>query len=466
MRKIAFFGICVFALLLVACGTDNKTGQVKLENTVALCTDGLDNDGDGNFDCYDANCRALDSTMRLKGDTLCHYENYHPIFALSSAVLQSSSSTASSSSAQAATNSGFPMNVVNSNYDTIQILTLYRKANSIEVAMSGRMDNQALTGIVDTLGAPVQTPAAFQYSKDPVDSVAGVSNGHHFYGIDTSLTGNYLFYGSLDFPSLSRPASYNYIERGMYFNEWPHMPSTSQFRYVGNLSSAATCFVFNVADSGFVEVDDNLTDLFIPYPSTHNNMPHTRMVAGALDNGTCIGVGQSTVGDSSQIRIGVASATNAELANIQITMGSKNEVVYDLAIANGTYYLATTVDGYPKVIMLNSSLNKINTAATAADLGSGTPSHIRSISIGGVQRMILVGSSGAYGAIWILDAQGNKLFEYLDNGTGGLTKFTDVVQLESGNLIVAGYKSTTKGTAATIKKFALTASPLSLKEFQ
>src|SRR5262245_16318985 len=48
--------------LVHACSSDTDlsiAGVSKAENTLAACTDGIDNDGDGLTDCADPDCRAF-----------------------------------------------------------------------------------------------------------------------------------------------------------------------------------------------------------------------------------------------------------------------------------------------------------------------------------------------------------------------------------------------------------------------
>lgn len=52
---LVFLGI----LVITACSNDPGGSTPTTEDTVTLCEDGVDNDGDGHIDCNDADCLGL-----------------------------------------------------------------------------------------------------------------------------------------------------------------------------------------------------------------------------------------------------------------------------------------------------------------------------------------------------------------------------------------------------------------------
>jgi hypothetical protein len=91
----ALFLLSLSAWTPVGCGGDDDDGaegEGEGESTLAFCTDGLDNDGDGHVDCYDHDCLPLqedcapvpfyddleDSTPAVPADFSCLHDNAFP----------------------------------------------------------------------------------------------------------------------------------------------------------------------------------------------------------------------------------------------------------------------------------------------------------------------------------------------------------------------------------------------------
>jgi hypothetical protein len=92
-------GMILGLFVLQGCiGEDTNEGTVADENTFKLCTDGIDNDKDGLYDCYDPGCRYEDSILVAKGEPgFCNDENI-PRYSYQRSSSQATSSSVSSDS--------------------------------------------------------------------------------------------------------------------------------------------------------------------------------------------------------------------------------------------------------------------------------------------------------------------------------------------------------------------------------
>lgn len=453
--KIVLFAISVSASLLVSCiGEDPNASDNDFENTLAMCTDGDDNDGDFHYDCYDPDCRALDSTRRLDGDSaFCHYEDYHEIIdrEQSSVVRRSSSSVARSSSSAVPGLAGFPYEVAGDPTDSVQILALFRKTGSSRVVLAGRMRQHGLFGIIDTAGKVLEAADDLRSSEQPPQSMAtgvGAMEGTLIFGLDTNSTGDYTVYGSSLYENRNF-ATYFFRQgnAGAWSMEfwWKQM-----FVFTGFTSLTSKCFVTNSLDTAFVVVDDNLSDNSIPYPSIHPLK--TNFVAGTVVGEDCAAVGTRTTTDSTQIRYARINKHNDIEADQQVTTGSVNEVAYGIASTGGNTYLAVRIDGEPRLLVLNAS-DALTNDGSSQNLGVGTPYRLKVIRVGSATRILMLGSRAGKGMLWLFGTDGNLVASAAIASAGG---FTDAIQLGDGNLLVSGWTSngSTSGTTGVVEKIS------------
>lgn len=84
MTKRLFFPLFLllsFSVFLIGCfGTDANEGDVEKGDTSELCTDGEDNDADGMYDCYDSDCRKMDSILVSRGEVGWCKDDDIPVF--------------------------------------------------------------------------------------------------------------------------------------------------------------------------------------------------------------------------------------------------------------------------------------------------------------------------------------------------------------------------------------------------
>lgn len=473
MNRFAFFVVLTTPIFFASCLGSDPMAATGVENTAGTCTDGLDNDGDGDFDCYDAECYALDKKLRLKGDTLCHYEDYTPIFVPSSSSKNTSSSGtsnnassgASSSSANSSSSAvalGFPYSYAAFPEDSTQILTLYRKAGTNEILFAGRIRQHGLYGTVDTTGKVVSAPEVISSTAVPSQytSIADwIPSTRSFWGIDTNASGEYLVYGYSGYNQGIMATSWRRSGDNSYTSFWVSEMAQSNYAFLGIASGKSQCIAVNQVDTGFVQIDADMTDA-----SINLNFP-IKIADGAIAKGringeTCEVIANRTTSspDSSQIWYGRVLKTNDLDVKALLDVGSATAKGYDLVSVGNMTYVAATVNGFPRMLVLNSSgVVTINGASQA--LGSGTPKSIRTIKVGSSTRLLMVGESGGQGALWLLDTDGNKVSQSL---IPQASAFSDVIQLGNGDLIVSGWKSNVPNGAGTTAVLLKISTSLSL----
>jgi len=445
-RNFAFFASSVAVLALASClGFRSRSKEVR-ENTAEQCNDGLDNDGDNNFDCYDSDCRELDSTMRLDGDTLCHYENYGGIrVSSSSAILSSSSMAPSSSSATDSLVEGFPFAVQRYASDSVQILSLYRKPGTNQIALSGRLRSYGLFGVIDTTGNSIIEPDIVRTPSN-LTSILGfgawTETGRLVMGLDTSITGGFMSYGSSQYSQGYFATSYllsSDLSKAST-QAWPDQ--ASRYAYLGVVSPGALCIAVNQADTGYALVDEDASDNSITgyRPVSFLNGVLT---AGEIVNEQCALIGTRTTAnpDSSQIWFFLLDKTNEINKTVQVTTGSSVEKSIDLEIMGGKTYVAATVNGASRVLVLGTSHNLENNGSNQSL--NGTLLRIRRITVAGESKLLIMGNTGNKAALWLMNADGSV------NASTTFTEasaFSDAIQLGNGHLLVAGWKSNSSGT--------------------
>jgi len=450
-QNFVLFATGLAILSLGSCLGSDPIAKSTHETSIALCTDGLDNDGDNNFDCYDSDCRALDSTMRLSGDTLCHYERYGqgPLSSSVEAVSSSSAIVASSSSAADTLVEGFPLSVRRFDEDTVQILSLYRKPGSTHIAISGRLRSYGLFGVIDTAGKALQAP-------DIVRTGSGLSNllgvgswtetGRILLNMDTSAIGDYMTYGASIYAQGQIATSYGMNQALTASSNlgWPYQNST--YAFLGINTPGSICMAVNQADTGYAFIDENASDNALPsyWPV---NFLNGSFASGRITGDECALVGtHSTIGpDSSQIWFFLIKKTNDIDAMVQVSTGSTTERAIDLEVIAGKTYIAATVDGSPRLLVLATD-HTLDSAASAQILGAGTIRRMRTVTVNGTPHLLLMGASAGKAALWLMDTDGSLTASTTFSEADG---FADALQLDNGRILVAGWKANSSGIGTT-----------------
>jgi hypothetical protein len=451
LASFAFTGLMLFSCL----GSDpNSNGSP--ENTKALCTNGEDDDGDNNFDCYDPDCRAVDSLARILGDTICHYEDYRsPVAIPSSGIDGTSSIGASSSSAtsSASVSGQFPVEIPQDN-DSVQVLALFNASGSTEIIAAGRIGRQGLRLTMDSTGN-ILDQSSEQTPDDLLDSLLkgvlnsyGLPTGRVFLGVDTTLDGNVNFFGYSTYSSRTFATNFflTYADDRTWGNNgiWP----SGEYLFMGANSSTSLCYVINnygasaQLDTGYIAIDANVTDGQVP--TKVGKLLSGVMTGGEVVEGNkCAAVGTRSVlnPDSSQIWYYLVNKLNEREAMAQITTGNANERAYDLETVAGKTYIAATVGNVPRMLVV-SATQTVEVDGSAQGLNVGTPKRIRAIQVGGVTRLLMVGEAGGKGMLWLMGTDGSKVNSAV---IPDMNVLTDVVQLPGENLIVSGWKTTTGG---------------------
>jgi hypothetical protein len=449
-----------FAIMLASCIGSDPAADTTAENTRALCTNGEDDDGDGHFDCYDPNCRSLDSISRIAGDTVCPYEDYRPpvIIPTSSSNVASSSATsssqASSSSSSEVAAGAFPYELAQDN-DDVKALKLLAIPGTVKVAVAGKIGNQAMYLILDTAGTvvdkySVQTPDDLLTGAD--QAVYGSPTRREFVGVNVLLDQEVTFFGTSYFETGRRATSYYLVSSGNGLTSNNYIWPTGEFMHIAPVTTTALCYVFNSyggdqPDTGFVAVDANLDDGFVP--TKIGKLIGGTMVAGEVANEKCLSVGVRTTVDSTQIWFYRVSKLNERDNMVQVTTGSANEVAYELETVGTKTYIAAKVDGTPRMLVLNSSY-AVEVDGASQALGVGTPYGLRAIDISGTERLLMVGEAGGKGMLWVMGVDGSRVNSAV---ISEMDVITDAVQLPGGNILLSGWKATAGGgTTAVILK--------------
>lgn len=443
--KIAFFAVSVASTLLVSCiGEDPNAKTDDFENSVAMCTDGDDNDGDFNYDCYDPDCRALDSTRRSNGDSvICHYDQYRETidreqssFVRSSAIIPSSSSVAVSNSS-----AGFPFLIFGDDNDTVQVLSLFRKKGSARIILTGRMRQHGLYGIMDTTGKVMESVEDLRSAQNPPASMAtgaGSMTGTVTVGIDTTSTGDYTIFGSSQYANREYAT---FFSREGNTGAWNiEFWWKQEFVFTGFISNSSKCFLTNSLDTAFMVVDMDLEDNSIPYPSIHPLKTH--FVAGALAGEECAGVGTRTSGDTTQIWYGRLNKNNDVLRDTIVSTGSIHEVAHGVAVSGTSTYIAARIDGEPRLLVVDADGELTNNGASQ-NLGVGEPSRLRVIQVGSTKRILMLGSRAGKGMLWLFGTDGGLVGSAAINSVQG---FSDAIQLGDGNLLISGWAANENGS--------------------
>ncbi len=76
LKSCFVFSVVGLMISMSGCKLDDDTPKIEekdsvIENTIALCSDGIDNDGNGVKDCDDPNCHTTGSAGYGPGNTVC-----------------------------------------------------------------------------------------------------------------------------------------------------------------------------------------------------------------------------------------------------------------------------------------------------------------------------------------------------------------------------------------------------------
>ena len=450
VRKLGLFGVCAAALVAVSClGTEPVKAVVSEADAgstpKAACQDGVDNDGNGEYDCYDVSCRKADSVSRLSGDTICHYERYRMSWlATSSSSLSSSSSETSSSSGTTSAGSsttGFPFAIADRTSDTIQIQALFHKDGSNEVAYAGRFTNKALYGVIDLSGTPVVDFQSYGDLSTPWSTSAFVRR--FFVSLDTSLTGTYMASGAIVYADSSFATAYT-ANAGSGSGADYGLP-IANFVYVGYNTATTQCYVGNDDTVGYVMVDKNLSDNISP--SKINKLNGGQMVAGEIVGDKCVGLAvRKTYNpdhsiDSIQTWYLRTTKTNSVDTAVQVkTPISKLEDPYSMVTIGSTTFIAARIAGSVRMLILNPDLTVRDTGSV---LAAGYPHRIRKVTVGGETRLAILGDQAGAGFIVLTDTAG--AIKANPSGFSDVSAFSDIVQTSATTFLVSGWKNVNGG---------------------
>ncbi|GEM_PF-2952280 len=454
MKRLALFVAITAPFVFHACLGSDPIAATDLENSRTTCTDGLDNDGDGNFDCYDAECYALDKSLRAKGDSICRYQDYDPIFipssssdedASSSSASNLSSGAASSSATNASSSSaGFPFSYYAYADDTTKILGLFRKAGTNEIHFMGQLSENGFYGKVDTTGVEIGEPQEVQshlfpeafFVKFP-EYETWTPTGRLLRGAYISPSENFIAYGHTKYAQGNFATRRTSIGGSIYNQFWIGEMPNSEFVFLDIVSGNSECIALNQNDTAFGQVDSSMADInilqsfpFMVYPAS--------MAAGEVYSEKCSMIANRTTADSTQIWFGRLLKTRSLDVKTHLLVGNSEAQGFDLTTVGSMTYVAATVGTYPRMLVLDNS-GVVTDNGTTQGLGSGTPRAIRAIQVGADTRLLMVGESNGQGAAWLLNINGEKI-----SGPtlfSGASSFSDVLQLGNGDLVVSGWKS-------------------------
>lgn len=451
--------VSMFVFFMFGCMGQDSQVDMDHENMRGYCMDGIDNDGDGHYDCYDPDCKRVnDSLIYHFKDTICHYEDYSATqkssssqsvssSSLSSSVtLQSSSENGSSSSVESSSSvkdSSLFLELIEGDDDSVQITALYRQSGSNQIGYAGQIRNLGVMGILDTLGNEVQAPLGINLNG---------ALSRTLTDLDMTPNGGFNAVGWISFADSSKAYSYVLNQSSSDYN---YALSQDQLIFQGFPSSTTACYVTNDSTMGFVFVDQDISDLNLP--SALNILKQGSMVRGEVINQSCAGLGNRSTNDSTQIWLMVTSSNNVTSRKVQVTTGSTQEVGFDFETISDKTYVAATVDGQIRLLVLGSG-----TALTSAgvDLGSGTPRRLAAIQVDGNSKILMIGDQDSKGHLWIFNPDGSLENEVTIPETQTLT---DIEQLGDESLILSGWKSA-QGTGTVGVIFSLPQSKFSMAD--
>ncbi|HSQ42956.1 MAG TPA: hypothetical protein VLM37_11815 [Fibrobacteraceae bacterium] len=448
VRKFLAAGSIILPLALFACMDSDSSDSKSPENDSVSCTNGEDDDGDFDYDCYDSDCRVADSIAKLNGGAgFCDYGDRSSSSQAESAEASSSAQTSSSSvgisssisTAASSSSSAFPRTLAGSENDSIQVNELFYKASTGEIGFVGRLGSSALSGVMDTTGTMVQSVREVTFPEwdqehQTQQATYGDPGTLTLTGLDTSLDGNFTGYGASTF-SLKKdttlPVQLEWLSSSTSAYFWSM--KNAYFSYMGVLSDSSYCYVTTLrstVDTGFVVAKD-VSDSIRPY----NRILKSVMVAGeVVQTGTdrdCAGLANRTSNDSSQIWYLLVNASNITEENTKITTGSsKEEVAYDFETVDGATYVAASVDDTVRVLIRSGS-----TVTPSAALAMTTPHHIRTVTDSGTTYLLVLGENNGVAAASFLSTDGSITNEFTNDT---LQVFTDAVQINDNTLLFAG----------------------------
>ncbi|NLB64148.1 MAG: hypothetical protein GX801_08615 [Fibrobacter sp.] len=431
---------------MISCLGSDPRVESHNERSRAMCTDGIDNDGDGHYDCYDPDCRVVQDSLWAIDitDTICHYEKLGIWIApLSSSAKVSSSSQGISSSESVSSSSvqNFPFAIkANVKSDSIQVFALKYNAERQEIAIAGRYGKQALFGIIDTSTTEV---LSFNPVSSPDISGAmgtGAAAGRVFTDIDTNTAGIFTAIGNSDYTSktIAMTYTYDYIsETHSYQNSYsPH----NELIFSGYNTPTTECLITNNADTGFVLVDINIDDNLM---ATYSNyLPKTKMAKGTISGTNCVGVGTRTASDSSQVWLLITSSDNIATTTAQVSTGSDNEKAFDIEVIDDIAFIATKIDNQVQLILYDIKNDSLISKSKAQ--GPGTPHRLRTVKVNGKDHLLMVGAEAGKGALWLFSTTGNLVLKESLRNTEAVT-ISDALQLPNGVIIAGGWRQNSDG---------------------
>jgi len=433
MRKIAFFGLCAMGLALVSCMDENMGATVLHENTAAMCTDGIDNDGDGYYDCYDPDCAIQDSLSRASSThkVLCDYEHYGMPIATrsSSSSLKSSSSVASSSSVEG-TLIGFPVTLVDSSgVSDVRAMSLFRKGSDASITVAGQW---GVSGFETTVGLDgfVGTHKLLTVSMGSESALA-----FHFHGIGVDADANPLFYGA----SLTNldTSSHYFVQSGVAQFRLQYGDSLAFYSY---FATNSICVLVNDgANAKAVEFAPLTSGASYSF-SENVDIPNAKMAAGEITGTDCAGIANHTLSTGSEIYYFRLTKDNSPAiaggSKFKVTTGAANEVGYDLETVGSKTYVAATIGGIPKMLTVDNSTGLLVSASS--DLGAGIPSRIRAVTIGADARLLMVGVLNGKGAVWLVGQDGTQIGATVTDAS--VEGFSDALQVNDTTILLSGWK--------------------------
>jgi hypothetical protein len=338
------------------------------EATTALCQDGKDNDGDGNYDCYDSECRSLDSAIRAaNGTAICSRDLSTTIIPQSSSAEEVSSSTeVLSSSSSAPADTAFPLALDGSaSLPSAQITGLAYDAADDLLGVVGKQGQGLFMAIIDpATGNVLQSKNMLEselsnYSTQVANY--GEWNGSSWaYDLHLGIDGNFYGVGWSEYASGKMAKLFRFAA-----DNTPIVTNVSGILAVPSESRAAM-----VLDNGvfWTYLDGGTNTYSLLYPNASGGYDVLGSLgAGAsyidmeiANEGGVVAVGSQVV-DASTTNLVFArmSAEGALAINTNPDGGGAQNVASDVLATENAYLVAYSADGVPFVaeIAANGTVN-------------------------------------------------------------------------------------------------------------
>jgi hypothetical protein len=453
------------AFLAGCLGSDEEAEEYVAEKTLKLCIDGLDNDGDGDYDCYDTECRKLDSSLIARGvlDSALLANNVDDIvddhgnqlFTDSSGNLRfcpheapprysrpeasssdeasseaSSSSDGVSSEESSSAAMSYPAVFDGINFPLAQVNGLAFDGDSY-IGFSGKKGDNVLMGVINSANGELE--------RMPQGNVEQPGEG---YSLSWSDSRDAFFTAGRDG---SQGRFYFFRFDDVFYTNISTAENLDE-RYYADVAvdpEQDICVAENVVGDG-----QNTSSHVIYYHIDGNSMSGLALAelntaseytAVIMENNTyCTGVGYSGVAGSRQAMIARVTSVS-EVYKQSFTVGATNEEATDILFSQNSYFVTLNSDESPYLVKLGLD----GTVSSSVALGyTGTVRQVIELSDG---RFLTIGTMGTNAVVALVASDLSSASLYNTDGIAGPGEGTSAVQVNDGRVYVSGNNGAGQG---------------------